>query len=127
MLSPLDTSERREILFARLEDARARTDALFTLLNPEALYDRAIPERHRLVFYLGHLEAFDWNLLAHTAVNRVEAHTDVDNIAEQRALEGAGFMREGLIRGAQWRDGANRDGYLYAVVRDDIATNGVAK
>jgi RimJ/RimL family protein N-acetyltransferase len=64
---------------------------------------------------------------AHTAVNRVEAHTDVDNIAEQRALEGAGFMREGLIRGAQWRDGANRDGYLYAVVRDDIATNGVAK
>jgi hypothetical protein len=42
----------------------------------------------------------------HTVVNRVEAHTDVDNIAEQRALEAAGFTREGLIRGAQWRDGA---------------------
>jgi RimJ/RimL family protein N-acetyltransferase len=56
----------------------------------------------------------------HTTVNRVEAHTDVDNIAEQRALEGAGFVREGLIRGAQWRDGAYRDGYLYAVVRDDV-------
>jgi RimJ/RimL family protein N-acetyltransferase len=56
----------------------------------------------------------------HTTVNRVEAHTDVDNIAEQRALEGAGFAREGLIRGAQWRDGAYRDGYLYAVIRDDI-------
>jgi RimJ/RimL family protein N-acetyltransferase len=58
---------------------------------------------------------------AHTVVNRVEAHTDVDNFAEQRALEAAGFRREGLIRGGQWRDGAYRDGYLYAVLRDDIA------
>ena len=62
---------------------------------------------------------------SHTTVNRVEAHTDVDNIAEQRALEGAGFRREGLIRGGQWRDGAYRDGYLYAVLRGDIATAGV--
>jgi RimJ/RimL family protein N-acetyltransferase len=58
----------------------------------------------------------------HTAVNRVEAHTDVDNLAEQRALEAAGFTREGLIRGAQWRDAAYRDGYLYAILRGDIAT-----
>jgi RimJ/RimL family protein N-acetyltransferase len=57
---------------------------------------------------------------AHTAVNRVEAHTDVDNTGEQRALEGAGFRREGLIRGAPWRDGAYRDGYLYAVLRGDM-------
>jgi ergothioneine biosynthesis protein EgtB len=27
------------------------------------MYDRPIPERHRIVFYVGHLEAFDWNLL----------------------------------------------------------------
>lgn len=64
---------------------------------------------------------------AHTAVNRVEAHTDVDNIAEQRALEGAGFTREGLIRGGQWRDGSYRDGYLYAVLRRDIAADDVGK
>jgi len=63
----------------------------------------------------------------HTAVNRVEAHTDVDNIAEQRALEGAGFTREGLVRGAQWRDGTYRDGYLYAVLRGDITTSAAAK
>jgi len=56
----------------------------------------------------------------HTAVNRVEAHTDVDNVAEQRALEVAGFTREGLVRGAQWRAGAYRDGYLYAILRGDI-------
>lgn len=59
----------------------------------------------------------------HTATNRVEAHTDVENVAEQRALEAAGFHREGLIRGAQWRDGAYRDGYLYAITRPDIHEN----
>lgn len=58
-------------------------------------------------------------LFRHTATNRVEAHTDVDNLAEQRALEAVGFQREGLIRGAQWRDGAYRDGLLYAVLRSD--------
>jgi RimJ/RimL family protein N-acetyltransferase len=59
----------------------------------------------------------------HTATNRVEAHTDVENIAEQRALEAAGFEREGVTRGAQWRDGAYRDGYLYAVTRHDISNS----
>jgi len=27
------------------------------------LYERPIPERHRIIFYVGHLEAFDCNLL----------------------------------------------------------------
>lgn len=56
----------------------------------------------------------------HTAVNRVEAHTDVENIPEQRSLEAAGFQREGVTRGAQWRDGAYHDGYLYSVLRADL-------
>jgi RimJ/RimL family protein N-acetyltransferase len=55
----------------------------------------------------------------HTTVNRVEAHTDVGNVAEQHALESAGFRREGVTRGAQWRGGAYHDGILYAVLRDD--------
>lgn len=55
----------------------------------------------------------------HTHTNRIEAHTDVENIGEQRALERAGFTREGTIRGAQWRDGAYRDGYLYSILRAD--------
>ena len=46
-----------------LSQARAQTDSLFDLVKPEALYERPIPERHRIIFYLGHLEAFDWNLL----------------------------------------------------------------
>src|SRR5277367_2046825 len=52
-----------ERLIRRLQDARSKSDELFAIVRPEALYDRPIPERHRIAFYLGHLEAFDWNLL----------------------------------------------------------------
>jgi len=47
--------------------ARAGTDALFSLIRPAALYERPVPGRHRLIFYVGHLEAFDWNLISHAA------------------------------------------------------------
>jgi iron(II)-dependent oxidoreductase len=53
----------RGTLVSNLQTARFRSDELFKLLQPEALYERPIQERHRLVFYLGHLEAFDWNLI----------------------------------------------------------------
>jgi iron(II)-dependent oxidoreductase len=59
----LDRKSVFPILLQRLREARSRTDDLFAIVRPEALYDRPIPERHRIVFYLGHLEAFDWNLL----------------------------------------------------------------
>jgi iron(II)-dependent oxidoreductase len=52
-----------EQLHARLRGARATSDDLFQIVRPQAFYDRPIPERHRIIFYLGHLEAFDWNLL----------------------------------------------------------------
>jgi ergothioneine biosynthesis protein EgtB len=50
-------------LVERVEEARRRSDALFRIVRPDSLYERPIPERHRIVFYVGHLEAFDWNLL----------------------------------------------------------------
>ncbi len=53
----------RHDLLERLSDARARTDELFGIVRRESLYERPIPERHRIVFYIGHLEAFDWNLM----------------------------------------------------------------
>jgi gamma-glutamyl hercynylcysteine S-oxide synthase len=49
-------------LVQRLLDARRVTDALFAVVKPEHLYERPIRERHRIVFYIGHLEAFDHNL-----------------------------------------------------------------
>src|ERR1700733_6461656 len=50
------------ILLSRMAEARARTDAELEMLPAGSLYDRPVPERHRLIFYFGHLEAFDWNL-----------------------------------------------------------------
>jgi len=50
-------------LLMRLSAGREETDRLFEILKPSVLYERPIAERHRIVFYVGHLEAFDWNLL----------------------------------------------------------------
>src|SRR6476661_9818009 len=50
-----------------LTHARADTDVLFGLVRPEAFYKRPVPERHRIIFYFGHLEAFDWNLIGPAA------------------------------------------------------------
>jgi RimJ/RimL family protein N-acetyltransferase len=58
-------------------------------------------------------------LFAHTTVHRIEAATEVDNIAEQRTLEKAGFTREGVMRGIGWREGAWRDGLIYSIIRTD--------
>jgi iron(II)-dependent oxidoreductase len=57
----------RHDLHTRLLNARMRTDELFRVVREEALYDRPIPERHRIIFYVGHVEAFDWNLLRERA------------------------------------------------------------
>ena len=46
-------------LLGELQAVRAETDRLFSILTPEALYARPISERHRVVFYIGHLDGFD--------------------------------------------------------------------
>lgn len=58
-------------------------------------------------------------LLATTPAHRVQASTDVCNVPEQKALERAGFVREGVLRGAQWRGGCWHDLALFARLRGD--------
>jgi ergothioneine biosynthesis protein EgtB len=67
-------------LLARLSEARRVTDDLFRLMRPDALYDRPIPERHRIAFYIGHLEAFDWNLIAGHALGLGALHKEFDRL-----------------------------------------------
>ena len=64
----------------QLAEARSRTDALFSIVRPEYLYERPIAERHRIVFYIGHLEAFDWNLLSERALSLRPFHPDYDRL-----------------------------------------------
>ncbi|MFE9099584.1 GNAT family N-acetyltransferase [Actinomadura geliboluensis] len=58
-------------------------------------------------------------LFAHSPVHRIQAETDVGNIAEQRALEKAGFTREGVMRGYSFFGGRYHDEVLYSVLRTD--------
>ena len=49
-------------------------------MKPEFLYDRPIPERHRIIFYVGHLEAFDWNLLRERILGKTSFHSEFDHL-----------------------------------------------
>jgi formylglycine-generating enzyme required for sulfatase activity len=62
-----------------LSRARARTDGLFNLVRSHAFYERPVPERHRIIFYVGHLEAFDWNLLSQ-AVGEASFNPEFDRL-----------------------------------------------
>src|SRR5271165_3360015 len=67
-------------LRTRLQEARGNTDRLFQIVRPDSLYERPIPERHRIVFYLGHLEAFDWNLLHENVFGLKSFHPEFDRL-----------------------------------------------
>lgn len=58
-------------------------------------------------------------LFAISPVMRIEATTDITNVAEQRALEKVGFTREEILRKAQWRTGDWHDMCLYSKLRGE--------
>jgi len=70
---------RRQLL-ERVSDARRRSDALFDIVRPDSVYERPIPERHRIIFYVGHLEAFDWNLLHENVLGLKSFHPEFDRL-----------------------------------------------
>jgi gamma-glutamyl hercynylcysteine S-oxide synthase len=74
----LSSALRRE-----LSAARDETDALFRIVSPDALFRRPVSERHRLIFYLGHIDAFDWNLLARRSMSEKSFHADFDTLFER--------------------------------------------
>ena len=59
-------------------------------------------------------------LFGTTTAHRLQAGTEVDNVAEQKALERIGFRREGVARGLYFRAGRWRDSVLYGLLRDDL-------
>jgi ribosomal-protein-alanine N-acetyltransferase len=58
-------------------------------------------------------------LFTHTPLQRIQAGTHPENIAEQKSLEKAGFQLEGVVRACEFRDGRWCDGYLYSRLRSD--------
>jgi gamma-glutamyl hercynylcysteine S-oxide synthase len=69
-----------QFLLRRIFEARRRSDDLFGLVRGESMYERPIPERHRIIFYLGHLEAFDWNLLHENVFGLKSFHPELDRL-----------------------------------------------
>lgn len=58
-------------------------------------------------------------LFAHSTHERVEAGTEAGNIGEQKALEKAGFTREGVLRRACLRADEYRDMVVYSKLRGE--------
>jgi iron(II)-dependent oxidoreductase len=79
LAAPQQTAVRRQLL-ERIADTRRRSDDLFNVVRPDSMYERPIPERHRIVFYIGHLEAFDWNLLHENVLGIKSFHPDFDRL-----------------------------------------------
>src|SRR5579864_1287059 len=80
----MPTAQRESVvdatLLERISDARRRSDTLFEIVQTDGMYDRPIPERHRIIFYVGHLEAFDWNLLYENVFGLTSFHPEFDRL-----------------------------------------------
>ena len=110
----MNDSSLRQSLRQRLAAARSRTDELFALLRPGALSARPIPEWHRLIFYLGHFELFDWNLICRDALGQAPRDAGFDELFRVgfRAPDGthpdqpSDWPAQEIVRraNARWRD-----------------------
>src|SRR5579864_6677883 len=74
-----DVTVERSLL-ERVSEARRRSDELFEIVRSDSIYERPIPERHRIIFYVGHLEAFDCNLLHENVFGLKSFHPEFDRL-----------------------------------------------
>lgn len=58
-------------------------------------------------------------LFGRTTANRIEALTNGSNLAEQKALERLGFLREGVMRGRSFQHGKYVDVIVYGLLRSE--------
>jgi RimJ/RimL family protein N-acetyltransferase len=103
------------LLFAGIDWDRAAANIGFWLLP--AARGRGLMRR---TITLG----FDW--ITGLGIERVAAQTDVANVAAQRAMEAAGFTREGVLRGANPGPEGRVDYAAYARLLTDPAPAALA-
>src|SRR5688572_15901865 len=70
-------------LLKRFTRVRARSRALFDLLDDSAYYERPIPLRNPIVFYEGHLPAFAVNTLIKKGLGRSGIDQRLETIFER--------------------------------------------
>jgi ergothioneine biosynthesis protein EgtB len=67
----------------RLLAAWRRSDEIFALLEPEAMYSQPIRLRHPVAFYVGHLPAFAWNQVGRGLLNEPPFRAEFDSLFER--------------------------------------------
>jgi ergothioneine biosynthesis protein EgtB len=93
-------------LLERLEAAWERSDSVFGLLAPEALYVRPIALRQPFIFYLGHLPAFAWNQVCRGLLGVRGPEPELDDLFA-RGIDPVGVDRYEPDRPEQWPDPAH--------------------
>ena len=93
-----------------LEAAWARSDALFGLLQPEALFAQPIPLRHPFVFYLGHLPAFAVNQVLRGVLEEQGLDAELDELFE-RGIDPHSAAAAAACTPAAWPDPARIAAY----------------
>ncbi len=103
-------------LLSAMNAAREQTDKLFSVIRSGSLYERPIPQRHRLIFYLGHLEAFDWNQIGAWHLSQPRFHPSFDKLFEAGIDPDSGQLPSD--RPSDWPTVAEVHGYCTRVRRE---------
>lgn len=77
---PATAAKRQTQLATELHYSRQRSEDLFSALRPRYLYERPIAERHRVVFYMGHLEAFDYAQICREGLGQKSSEPELDEL-----------------------------------------------
>jgi ergothioneine biosynthesis protein EgtB len=98
--TPASTFDADQLL-QRLEQAWRRSDEIFEMLTPEAIYVRPIALRQPFIFYLGHLPAFGWNQVCRGLLGLRGPEPDLDDLFA-RGIDPVGVDRYEPDRPEQW-------------------------
>jgi formylglycine-generating enzyme required for sulfatase activity len=79
-------------LLARLRAARDESERLFAVLRPEAIFERPIAERHRVIFYIGHLDGFDSIQICREGLGMTSPDPELDRLFQAGIDPDAGHL-----------------------------------
>jgi ergothioneine biosynthesis protein EgtB len=100
-IAPAAPAQGMSALQDRLEAAWKRSECIFDLLAPEALYERPIALRQPFIFYVGHLPAFGWNQVARGLLGRAGFQPAFDDLFA-RGIDPVGVDRYEPDRPEMW-------------------------